>query len=592
MSDYNEKKHPTQPSEERYFSEEMTLDDEQRVKVLSPAMLVFRRFIRNRLAIVGVIFITLMFLFSFVGGWLMPYGESEVFKTYKHMSKLYAGVTINDEFRFVEIKEGLLSSVARAQFVLAYNNNENTFETQGQFYQLSVLGDNLCVISNLEETARAIGLKGVYDVTPAEGKTLSDSFVDAFQQAIKNDAGTFVLDDVEYTVMLDKKIYYAYISNPLAIATYHVIDLAGQKEMIPFSVRLEAEKAMTQPGSHSFTVDGQDYEVEVQDGIGDIYKIDQDARILYAVLSRYVVQPLYGDVFLSIDFKEKIKEAIENNQKTLLYTPQTNGQALTEEYTIERTTREWIIRAEDETMVINTYEYPTLEHPLGTDGNGMDILTRLMYGGRISLMIGFIVVGIAVIIGVILGGIAGYFGKWLDNLLMRLVDIFNCIPSIPIIIIIGAVMDGERVDPQIRMIYLMLILGVLSWPSIARMVRGQILSLREQEFMLAAEATGLSVSRRIMRHLVPNVIPQLIVIATMSLGGIILTESVLSFLGLGVKYPFASWGNIINAVNNVHVMTHYWFAWIPAGFCILITVLGFNFIGDGLRDAFDPKMKR
>ncbi|MBN2882011.1 MAG: ABC transporter permease, partial [Clostridia bacterium] len=130
------------------------------------------------------------------------------------------------------------------------------------------------------------------------------------------------------------------------------------------------------------------------------------------------------------------------------------------------------------------------------------------------------------------------------------------------------------------------------WPGIARMVRGQILSLREQEFMIATEATGISVSKRIFKHLIPNVMPQLIVISTLSLGGVILTESVLSFLGLGVKFPFASWGNIINAVSDVHVMTNYLFVWIPAGFCILITVLGFNFIGDGLRDAFDPRMKR
>ena len=139
---------------------------------------------------------------------------------------------------------------------------------------------------------------------------------------------------------------------------------------------------------------------------------------------------------------------------------------------------------------------------------------------------------------------------------------------------------------------MMAILGVTGWPGIARVVRGQILSLREQEFMLAAEATGLSVSRRIFKHLVPNVIPQLIVYATMGLGSIILTEATLSFLGLGVKYPYASWGNIINAVNDVHVLTNYPFVWIPAGILILLTVLGFNFIGDGLRDAFDPKMKR
>ena len=153
-------------------------------------------------------------------------------------------------------------------------------------------------------------------------------------------------------------------------------------------------------------------------------------------------------------------------------------------------------------------------------------------------------------------------------------------------------LDGMRVDPQIRMLYLMLILGFLGWPGIARLVRGQILSLREQEFMTATEACGISVSRRIFRHLIPNVIPQLIVTCTMGLGSTILTEATLSFLGLGVKYPFASWGNIINDVNNAYVMTNYLFIWIPAGVCLLLTVLGFNFVGDGLRDAFDPKMKR
>ena len=232
------------------------------------------------------------------------------------------------------------------------------------------------------------------------------------------------------------------------------------------------------------------------------------------------------------------------------------------------------------------------EHWLGTDTSGMDMLTRLMYGGRVSLIIGFIVVFIAAFLGVILGGVSGYFGGWVDNLIMRIVDIFYCIPSTPLIIILGSAMDAMQVDPKIRMLYLMLILGFLSWPSIARLVRGQILSLREQEFMTATEACGISVSRRIFRHLIPNVIPQLIVTCTMSLGSTILTEATLSFLGLGVKFPFASWGNIINDVNNAFVMTNYLFIWIPAGICLLITVLGFNFVGDGLRDAFDPKMKR
>ena len=196
------------------------------------------------------------------------------------------------------------------------------------------------------------------------------------------------------------------------------------------------------------------------------------------------------------------------------------------------------------------------------------------------------------VIGIIIGGISGYFGGWVDTLLMRFLDLFNCIPFWPMVIIAGSIMDTMEIDPYARVFLLMVILGVLSWPGIARVVRGQILALREQDFMVATEATGIRISKRIFRHLVPNVMPLLIVQATMGLGSIIITEATLSYLGLGIKYPLASWGSIINAATNLYVMTNYWFIWIPAGFLILLTVLGFNFVGDGLRDAFDPKMKR
>ena len=228
----------------------------------------------------------------------------------------------------------------------------------------------------------------------------------------------------------------------------------------------------------------------------------------------------------------------------------------------------------------------------GADSMGRDIFSRLLFGSQVSLTIPFVSAAISFVLGILLGGISGYFGGWVDNLIMRIVDVFYCIPSTPILIILGSTMDAMRVDPTIRMLYLMLILGFLGWAGIARLVRGQILSLREQEFMTATEACGISVSRRIFRHLIPNVIPQLIVTCTMSLGSTILTEATLSFLGLGVKFPFASWGNIINDVNNTYVLTNYWFIWIPAGVCLLMTVLAFNLVGDGLRDAFDPKMKR
>ncbi|MDW7655621.1 MAG: ABC transporter permease [Bacillota bacterium] len=591
---FNKSDHQNIPEEEQHISVGMALDDEQRIKVLSPSMLVFRRFIRNRLAIVGVLFITVMFLFSFVGGWLMPYGEFEVFKKYVDMSKLYAGVTVNTEYRYVEAEGQSFPSTARAQFVLALNNQQDTFEAQGNYYTIISETDDFHIVSGLIEVAQAIGLRNVYDVNPVDGFTASPAFEEAFLQAIDDKADTFVVGDTIYTAVLNKKIYYAYESMPLALVTYNVMDLIDANSQVSFDFWYQAELAVSKGSDSTFTADDQDFRVVVAEDAAEIFLVAGQSSELYAVLSRYTVQPLFSDIRITLEFKNIVKEAIAKNQTSFVYTEQqSDGQAsAAKEFTIERDNQQWIIRSVEDTLVIRAYDYPSSQHWLGTDTNGMDILTRMMYGGRISLMIGFIVVIIEMIIGVVLGGIAGYFGKWIDNLIMRIVDIFNSIPSIPIIIIIGAVMDGLRVDPQIRMVYLMLILGILGWPGIARLVRGQILSLREQEFMVAAEATGLSVYRRIFKHLVPNVIPQLIVISTMSLGGIILTESVLSFLGLGVKYPFASWGNIINAVSNVHVMTNYWFVWIPAGFCILITVLGFNFIGDGLRDAFDPKMKR
>ena len=329
---------------------------------------------------------------------------------------------------------------------------------------------------------------------------------------------------------------------------------------------------------------------------GKTYKLDEEGSISengkeIAFVSEYSIRPLMSDVFLDKDFKTQLIEAVEKKDSSFVYTDK-NGETFEYSLSFDAPRNMWNVKQEKETRVFDSYSFPSKAHWLGTDRNGMDMLTRLMYGGRVSLIIGFIVVIIETVLGVIMGGISGYFGGWVDNLIMRIVDILYCIPSMPIIIILGAAMDAANVDPKIRMLYLMLILGILGWPSIARLVRGQILSLREQEFMTATESCGISVPKRIFKHLLPNVIPQLIVVMTMGLGSTIITEATLSFLGLGVRFPFASWGNIINDVNDTFVLTNYWFIWIPAGVLLLITVLAFNIVGDGLRDAFDPKMKR
>jgi len=254
-------------------------------------------------------------------------------------------------------------------------------------------------------------------------------------------------------------------------------------------------------------------------------------------------------------------------------------------YTVRQTTEKY--------LKDNFLSPPSSEHILGTDNEGYDVFVRLMYGGRISLTVSFIAVFLITILGVILGGIAGYFGGATDNIIMRLCDILMCLPGVPILLIISTILDASDIDAKYRIYLLMIYLTFISWTGTARLVRGQILSLREQEYMVAAEAMGYSTFRKIFKHLVPNVMPQLIVQMSLSLGSMILYEATLSYLNLGVKAPYAAWGTMINIIStNQDVLQNHWYVWVPAGICIVIAVLGFNFVGDGLRDALDPKARR
>ena len=463
--------------------------------------------------------------------------------------------------------------------ILADNNGETSYEAGENTYVLQEIGENSYTISGTATVAQADRLAGSY-VLSSEAIEVTDDLTAAFNEAMDAGAASFTYDGVEYTITGSGRTYYISAMQELGFATQEIIEASA----LSYEAKKEALVA-TLNGDSSFTADGTSYSVEI-DGQSAVISAGSEE---VGVISPYSIQGIENGTVISTELRAAIIEATETDTTEFTLTD-AEGNAV--DYEVVRENTRYTIRTASQTRLIQTYLAPSSSHWLGTDGAGMDILTRLMYGGRISLMIGFVVVILETIIGVVLGGLAGYFGKWVDMLIMRIVDIFYCIPTWPILIILGAVMDSYQVGAQTRIYFMMVVLAILNWPFIARIVRGQILSLREQEFMVAAEATGISVSRRIFRHLVPNVIPQLIVQCTMSLGGIILTESTMSFLGIGVKFPYASWGNIISSVSNVFVMTNYWYCWIPAGFCILVTVLGFNFVGDGLRDAFDPKMKR
>lgn len=234
---------------------------------------------------------------------------------------------------------------------------------------------------------------------------------------------------------------------------------------------------------------------------------------------------------------------------------------------------------------------PSARHWLGTDEQGRDVLLRIFLGGRISIMVGLLAAGVTVILGTSIGGIAGYYGGTVDNILMRIAEIVYSIPFTPTVISISAAFMFSNI--KIDKIYVvMMLIGILSWPSLARIVRGQILSLREQEFMQATEALGISSFSRIFRHLLPNTLAFIIVSATLSMAGAILVEAGLSFLGLGVTPPTPTWGNMVERARNFRVFTNFHWMWIPPGVMIMLTVVSINLLGEGLRDAFDPKETR
>ena len=236
-------------------------------------------------------------------------------------------------------------------------------------------------------------------------------------------------------------------------------------------------------------------------------------------------------------------------------------------------------------QAINTFhvlEPPSSRHILGTDSLGRDCLSRLIYGARISLLVGFVAVGIATLVGTILGAIAGYYGRWVDLAIMRFVDIMLCFPSIFLIMAVIAFLE-----PSIWNI--MAVIGLTGWMGVARLVRAEFLSLKQRDFVLAARLSGASDARIVFSHILPNALAPVLVSATLGVGGAILTESALSFLGIGVQPPDPSWGNMLTeGKDNLEIA--WWLSVFP-GLAILLTVLSYNLLGEGLRELLDPRKR-
>ncbi len=225
---------------------------------------------------------------------------------------------------------------------------------------------------------------------------------------------------------------------------------------------------------------------------------------------------------------------------------------------------------------------PGAAHYFGTDELGRDVFSRMVYGSRVSLQVGLVSAGLSTLIGVLLGALAGYYGRWVEAVIMRFVDMMLCFPTFFLILAVIALLEPSIIN-------IMIVIGLTSWMGVARLVRAELLSLKEREYVLAARSLGASDARIIFRHLLPNAMAPVLVAATLGVAGAILTESGLSFLGLGVQPPDASWGNILNQ-GKANIEIAWWLSLYP-GLAILVTVLGYNLLGEGIRDALDPRLR-
>ncbi len=657
-------------------NEEIHLDDVSRVKVLSPGRQVFKRFIRNRLAVFGSVVLVFMFVFSFLGPLFYAHGQTEIFYKYNNQNVNYALAKENSAYNGYVVND---SVELDSKVVTAMNSNIKSMIEEGKDYllvegetgnfEINRLGDEIYTLSGremdeicavgtstvtigtydsvgkklkfsgeeiegLEDAAKACkGKSGefkfggeTYSYKKGSGKSytitktsdginyaegsLGEEFEAAMLAAIESEAKAFSFEGVNYTILNKGETHHVYTSgDPSMAMVYTRFTLDTFETGLKVSDEFRVNALLAAYDSGKFSYEGQKYTIKSNDDVLEIFDAQGNE---FAEFSTISIRRYSGEDSMDYDLKKALNTVIEEMQETDLktaeltyrlpmqdengvYTYDEQGNLQYEDGDLsisQRDTGSYVISCHQTIYVIDKFAAPSGTHVLGTDGDGFDVLARIMYGGRISLMVGFVVVSLQILLGVIMGGLAGYYGGWVDNLIMRLVDIFYCLPSMPIMIILGAMMDALRMNTYVRLMIMMAALGIMGWAGVARMVRGQILSLREQEFMVATEATGIRVKDRIFRHLVPNVMPQLIVIASLGIGGTIITESTLSFLGLGVKHPLATWGTIINSVSSASAMAHYPFIWIPVGLLICMTVIAFNFVGDGLRDAYDPKAKR
>ena len=309
----------------------------------------------------------------------------------------------------------------------------------------------------------------------------------------------------------------------------------------------------------------------LSDGLGEVPEMSAKPVELYGGIKHYTALLENGEV---ISWGNNVHGQSEVPQSVIEHDIETVFAGFYQNYAINS-------NGETETWGLKGYAF-------GTDNLGRDILTRLVNAGQVTMTVGAIAVVISLVIGIILGGIAGYFGGWTDMIVMRIAEVIGGLPFIPFAMILSAII-GTRISVEQRMYLIMVVLGILSWPGTCRLIRAQILSQREQEYVTAAQAMGVREKTIVFKHILPNVLSLILVSATLDFATCMLTESTLSYLGFGIAPPTPTWGNMLNGANNSVVIQQYWWRWVFTAAIFGICTICINLVGDALRDAVDPK---
>lgn len=586
--------------------------------LLSPAKVVAKRFIKNKLAIIGIIGFTSIFLFSFGLSLIIPLNLTYTNTFHRNLPPNYQYLNIPKQL----IKEGVVEIESGNANSIGLSEDGNVFVWGAKYRGIRdipevVKSKNIVDVSAGSQHMMAVDDQGevyFWGYNHQYQAQIHERFVDDFEA----DPITFVKGGFERTTaitesgavyvwgvgannigdVMNRSPYYFYeadnttiikavdvvsnFNNLLVLLEDGTIRYIGLKSDI-----VETTIPELQDGSVTITQIGlTTYNALALDSNGELYVWGAES---FGMHDEYVPEKARTNVKqLGVGYEHAVVltnsgeiYAWGKNDVNQIEVPANTGDV--KEIFVDAY-QNYLLKEDGSVKAFGLKGFM-----LGTDEQGRDFIVQLIHGGKITLTVGAVAVLISIVIGVTVGLIAGYFGGRIDNLLMRFAEIVSSFPFLPFAITLSAILVGGATTEVQRMLMIMVILGVLSWPGLARLIRGQILSEREKDYVLAAKALGIKQKRIIWKHIFPAVISIVIVNLTIGYAGSLLTEAGLSFLGFGVQKPNPSWGNILTAAQDVNVIKVYWWRWILPGLAIIIAALSINLIGDALRDAMDPK---